>query len=744
MHIASTIANFSSRHPAYLLLAGRVYIADIHKSVGRSFGEWILANGKHCVYIHPPTAVESHPHLSPAHLANLDPHLVKIVRENYAALDAAIQHPRDFALTYPAIQTLVRSYLIRIDAERVERPQYMYMRNAITINGGDIPKVIETYEALSKHLYTHASPTLFNAGTRSAFYSSCYITQPDAQSPRTLLRSVGDLDAYWMADGGVGTTLGAVPCRRHVRLTSPTRQPGVMPLLRVYDSHAHYCILSRDRRPSALTVYLPMWHGDIRSFVLCRTSRASSDDRVRHVFPALWIPDIYMQRLRDNADWLLFDPVDVPDLVDAYGDRFSDLYEHYAQTVVPMATVPSAELWRSICEAQTETGGPFLMFQDNINRRNVQRHLGVVKSSNLCTEIVQVSSPSEPAVCTLASVALPRFIRCDGTYDFDMLHLVTKLAVRNTDILLDTAKFPVGAAATSVNRTRPIGIGVQGLADVFMILGIPYGSSAAKDINIDIFETVYHAALEASCELAKTKGPYPAWAGSLASEGILHSDMWPISLRNRYDFVELRNEIVKHGLRNSVLTAQMPTASTSHLLGNSEGVEPYSSNLVTYQLLSGDYTQICPWLVRDLATRGLWNDDIRSDILRNHGSVQGLTRIPPDVQEIYRTAWEIDPTTIIDMAADRAPYIDQSQSMSLSIAAPTTPLLTNLQRLEWERGLKTGVYYLRTTAPSYPITYGLSPNAGEADTADDDSDDLPPPLEDVTQDDAPSVDCCGS
>ncbi|KAI0745888.1 ribonucleotide reductase [Earliella scabrosa] len=715
MHTASTVAAFSSKDPAYLLLAGRMYIADIHKGVGRSFSTWVHAN---------------------ASVANLDPSLVRVVEDNYTVLDDAVRHSRDYNMSYPAVQTLVKSYLIHVDADRVERPQFMYMRTAIAIHGNDIPRVIDTYNALSRQLYTHATPTLFNAGTRSPYYASCFLTQPDVHSPRTVLRSVSDLDAFWMADGGVGISLGTVPCRRYGVFTIQLRQPGVLALMRIYDSHANFCILSRDRRPSALTVYLPIWHGDIISFVTCRTARAAPDDKVRHVFPALWIPDIFMKKLRDNADWYLFDPADTPDLNAVYGDQFTQLYEHCLQNIRPVAQIRAADLWRSICEAQTETGAPFIMYQDNVNRRNNQKHMGIIQSSNLCTEVVQYSNSTEPAVCTLASIALPRFIRPDGQFDFDMLHSVTKLAVRNTDRLLDVAKYPTGAAAAAANRARAIGVGVQGLADVFMMMGMPYASQRARDLNVDIFETIYHAALETSCELAKVKGPYPAWTGSLAADGILYSDMWPAGSRHRYDFDALRTMIAQHGLRNSLLTAQMPTASTAYILGNSEGVDPYPR-----RILSGDYTQICPWLVHDLVKRNLWTDDLRRAILLNHGSVQAIAEIPDDLKDIYRTAWEIDPFALVDMAIDRAPYIEQSQSMSLSIAAPTTPLLMNLQLRAWESGLKTGLYYLRTKAPSYPISYGLARPAPDPDTdSSDEDDDLPPPLEECT----PRTECCGA
>ncbi|KAI0709402.1 ribonucleoside diphosphate reductase large subunit, rr1 [Earliella scabrosa] len=715
----------SSRHPAYSLLAGRLRVADIHKSTGQSFSAWLLSTQR---------------------TGRIDPDIVELVHQHAHQLDAAIVHSRDFTMGYGPLQTLLRSYLIQGSEGRTERPQFLYMRLALAIHRGDVPRVLETYDTLSRQLYTHASPTLFNASTTSPNYASCFIVQPNAQSPRTILSSAGDLDDCWMSDGGVGISLADVPSRR----SQPVRQPGVMALMQVYDSHANYTILSRGHRPSSATIYLPIWHADVQPFIQCRTHRAGEGDRVRHIFPAIWIPDVFMFRLNDGSDWFLFDPADVPRLSSAFGEQFTALYEECVETVRPIARIPATQLWRAICEAQTESGAPFIIYQDNVNRRNSQRHLGPIKSSNMCTEIMQYSSPSEPAVCILASVALPRFIRLDNSFDFDMLHAVTKIAVRNTDRLIDRSNYPSNTAAVSAHRTRAIGIGVQGLADTFMAIGIPYSSDRARDLNVDIFETVYHAALETSCELAEAEGPYPAWADSPASHGELYFDMWPVALRRRFDFDSLRTRIARSGLRNSLLTAQMPTSSTAHILGNSEGVEPYTSNIVTYQTLSGDFTHVCPWLVRDLSTRDLWTNDMRQAILHHHGSVQAIDNVPEDLKAIYRTAWEIEPFTLVEMAIDRAPYVDQSQSLTLSVDNPSTPLLMRLQNRAWERGLKTGVYYLRTKSPSSPIPYGVIPHiprhapAPEEDKrdSDQDDDDLPPPLEEAQPSVLTEPTCC--
>ncbi|KAI0715431.1 ribonucleotide reductase [Earliella scabrosa] len=712
LHAAMTVAGLSSHHPDYSVLASRLCVANLHKSTIKSFTRWVA------------TYSDS---------ARLDPELVFVVREHGRELENAIVHARDFDFQYSSIQTLLHSYLLRVRDDIVERPQYMYMRTAITIHGGNIPAVLETYDALSKQLYTPASPVLFNAGTRYKNFASCFLYQPDCESLYSRLGSARDLDRFWVCDGGIGMSLGGVPCKRE----TPERQPGVLPLMKVYDSHAAYCIAGRDRRPSALTVYLPMWHGDVVEFIRCRTSRAGEGTRMRHVFPGLWIPNVFMERLRNEGQWYIFDPVDVPQLHYSYGEEFETAYNAYVLAGKAVGKISAAQIWQYVCDAQTESGTPFILFHENVNFRNNQQHLGTVVSSNLCTEIVQYSSPGDTAVCTLASVALPRFVRDRASFDFDAFHKLVKLVVRNTDLLLDAGNYPTDESFCGVNNTRAIAIGVQGLADVFKALRLPFDSHEARMLNIRIFEALYHAALDASCQLAEENGVYPDYEGSPASTGTLYIDMWPPVGHREYDFDALRERISTHGLRNSMLTAQMPTASTAYVLGNSPGVDPSPSNIVTHQVLSGDYTEICPWLVRDLTSRALWSEELRLEIMRNHGSVQNIAAVPEDLRAIYRTGWEIEPFVIVDMAGDRAPFIDQSQSMSLTIDRPSTALLTRMQFRAWERGLKTGVYYLRTRAPVYPLPYGVE---DDVDASSDDSDG-PPPLEPAESEDINQPNC---
>ncbi|RPD52381.1 ribonucleotide reductase large subunit, partial [Lentinus tigrinus ALCF2SS1-6] len=483
---------------------------------------------------------------------------------------------------------------------------------------------------------------------------------------------------------------------------------GVLSLMRTYDAHAEYTLACRRTRPSAATVHLPIWHGDVRQFIKCQTSRAARHELIVNLFPSLWICDLFMQRSEQNEQWHLFDPEDVPGLQDVFGEAFSAQYGEYEKTVVPVATIATRELWTMICRAQEETGTPFVMFQDAINGKNNEAHLGVVRTSNLCTEIVQYASQDITAVCTLASVAAPRFVLSAGGYDFDALHAVTKLAVVGVNALLDVAHYPTEAARASAFNTRAVGVGVQGLADVFKACSLSFTCARARELNMQIFETIYHASYEASVELAQQSGPYIHFPGSPVSTGRLQHDMWTAQVESgRYDFAHLRKQVVEVGLRNSMLTAQMPTASTARLLGNFDGVEPYTSNILVHRVLSGDYTEICPWLVRDLERCGLWTEEVRLMILEHHGSVKNVPSIPDDLKEVHRTVWEIDPLDIIDMSADRAPFIDQLQSMTLHVPKPSTDEMFRIQLHGWRSGLKTGLYYLRTQAPAYALPYGV-------------------------------------
>ncbi|KAI0723574.1 ribonucleotide reductase M1 subunit [Earliella scabrosa] len=709
-HCATTIAGLASRHCDYSLLAGRVYMVALHRVTKMSFVEWV-------------EKWASSPDVA------LHPSFVELALRHGDKLDTAIDHMRDFRFTYRSTQILARSYLLKHRGIVIETPQIMYMCTALAIHRTNIEQVLVTYDALSLHMYTHASPVLFNAGTSNPGFASCFIYQPDPSSPLALLKSLSNIDKFWMADGGVGLSLAHVPAQRY----SPRVQAGVMSFIRVLDAHAAYTSASRQRRPSAATAYLPVWHADASDFVRCRTTRAPLGARVEYIFPALWIPDVFMYRLTNGGKWSLFDPEDVPQLLCTTGPQFTRMYENYEAQGLALTTMNALELWITISDAIRESGTPFQLFSDTINRKNNQSHLGMIPCGNLCTEIVQYSSLEETAVCTLASIALPAFLTSNDILDFEALHSTTKLAVENTDILLDLAVYPTATAERSIQSSRSIGIGVQGLADVFLALRHPFDSPVARALNIRIFETIMHAALEASSERSEKLGPYSTWKNSPAAMGKLQMDMWQRLPSGARDFSSVRSRIARHGLRNSMLIAQMPTASTAQLLGNAEGVDPYPSNVTVFRVLSGDFTEFNPWLVHHLSTRGLWTEAVRNAIIADHGSIQRIPKIPADLKELHRTVWELDPKDLLDMAADRGPYIDQSQSTVVHLEKPTSEQLLRLTHHAWTRGLKTGMYYLRMRAPSFPVPYGISatllpraiPN-NDTDTNTDNDADLPP------------------
>ncbi|KAI1782644.1 briggsae CBR-RNR-1 protein [Ganoderma leucocontextum] len=672
--LAEIVSTFSARHPDYSILAGRVYVSYIHKRVPKRFSTWVFYQANLSLPTLPPTFID-------------------VVNRNLERLDAAIMHHRDFEFTYHALQSFERSYLLCKGRQADERLQFMYMRVAIGIHGNNIDDVLETYELLSTRRISVASPVLWNGGLSKRNFASCYIFEPYAVEATDATSNFADLSTLWSADGGIGIHAGEIPATRG---RPGEKHPGLMPLLRVYDSLAGYWSHSSRHRSSSATVHLPIWHADVRKFVVCRTNRASTGYRLRHIFPALWIPNLFMNRLEANKNWSFFDPADVRPLTDLVGDAFVSAYESYERDGLAIATVPARMLWDIVSGALRESA------------RNNHMHLGIVKSSNLCTEIVQYSSSIETAVCTLAALCLPRYVRDDTTFDYDELHRVTKIVVRILNKLIDDAHFPTQEAAVSAYGTRSIGVGVQGLADVFAIMELPFTSVQARAINIRIFETIYHAALETSCELAEESGPYAMWQGSPASNGLLQVDMWGAEPTNRYDFVGLRQKIAQFGLHNSMLTAQMPTASTAQLLGNSEGIEPYTSNVLQYRVLSGSFNELSRHLVNALRKRGLWSERVRNDLLASHGSIQTVVGIPDDVKAIFRTAFELDPHALIDMAVDHSPFIDQSQSFSMFVARPTPPLLMELQLHAWRSGLKTGAYYVRSKPSTEPQPFGIS------------------------------------
>ncbi|KAI0349446.1 putative ribonucleoside-diphosphate reductase large chain [Trametes cingulata] len=685
--MALAAADLTSYHPDYAVLAGRLEVAELHRSTQKSFVDYVFWIA----------------HVDPALFADT---FIDAVTAHGSKLDHALRHARDYDMTYSSFKTLERSYLLRLNGVVVERPQWLWMRVAVALHNHDLARVLETYELLSRGYYTHATPTLVNAGRRQQTLSSCFIVPTDCTSMKTTYDGIRDIASIFMCDGGVGVDLHNVPSRR-ADIARP--QPGVIPILRVLDATVKLTSTGKESRPSALTACLPIWHGDVMEFIEIRNIRGQEELRTPNIFNALMIPDLFMRRVRDDGTWSLFDPKDVPDLFSHFGDDFTRAYIRYEDARKQVAVVPARVLWDHIIDNQIETGTPFVLYQDAINVKSNHQHLGVIHATNLCTEVLQYVSPDTAAVCTLSSIILPAFVTHDRHFDFDELHRVAKVAAYNTDRIIDINDYPTPQAKRSAETTRAIGIGVQGLADVFMMMHIPFDSEDAAALNRDIFETLYHAALEASCDLARVHGPYPTWAGSPTSQLRLQFDLWNAQPSRRYDFDALKTRIATYSLRNSLLTAQMPTASTSQITGVNDGTEPYISNMYVRRTLAGEFQVVNKWLVRDLIAHQRWNEGIRQEILRAHGSIQLINDVPTELKTIYRTAWEIPQRRVVDMAAERGPFICQSQSMTIYMAVPTAKKLTSMYFHAWESGLKTGMYYLRSQPSVFPDPFGLMP-----------------------------------
>lgn len=674
----------TTRHPDYALLAARIAISNLHKETKKVFSQVIedLYN-----YVNPKTG---------KHSPMISNETYKVVMDNADRLNSAIIYDRDFKYNFFGFKTLERSYLLKIDGKIAERPQHLVMRVAIGIHGTDIDAAIETYNLMSERYFTHASPTLFNAGTPRPQMSSCFLLTMKEDSIEGIYETLKICAQISKTAGGIGLNIHNIRASGSYIAGTNGYSNGLLPMLRVFNNTARYVDQGGNKRPGAFAMYLEPWHADIFTFLDLRKNFGKDEIRARDLFYALWIPDLFMQRVRDGGDWSLFCPNEAPGLHEIWGDEFVALYEKYEREGRARETIKAQKLWYAILEAQTETGNPFILYKDACNRKSNQQNLGTIKCSNLCTEIVEYSSPDEVAVCNLASIALPTYVINREKYDFQKLHDVTKVITRNLNKIIDINYYPVIEAERSNKRHRPIGLGVQGLADTFMALRYPFDSPEAKQLNIQIFETIYHAALEASCELAEKYGPYETYEGSPVSKGILQYDMWNVTPTNLWDWAALKEKIAKHGVRNSLLVAPMPTASTSQMLGFNECFEPYTSNFYTRRVLSGEYQMVNPWLLRDLVDMGLWNDDVKNMIMADGGSIQNVPSIPQNLKDLYKTVWEISQRTIIDMAADRGAYIDQSQSLNIFMAEPNFGKLTSMHFYGWQKGLKTGMYYLRT------------------------------------------------
>ena len=619
-----------------------------------------------------------------------------------------IKPERDFEFGYFGLKTLEKGYLQKIDGEIIETPQYMYMRVAIGIHGHDIDHVLETYDALSKGLFIHATPTLFNAGTPRPQMSSCFLIANKEDSIDGIYDTVKECARISKWAGGIGLHVHDVRANKsHIRGTNGTSD-GIIPMLRVYNTTARY-VNQAGRRKGSIAVYLEPWHADILDFLEIRLNQGDEEARCRDLFSAMWIPDLFMKRVESDGNWSLFCPDVARGLSDVYGKEFEELYEKYEADGLASKVVPASEVWKAIIKSQSETGTPYMLYKDACNEKSNHKHLGTIKSSNLCTEILEYTDKDETAVCNLASIALPKYVDVEKKeFNHEELHRVTKMVTRNLNKVIDKNFYPTENGKRSNMRHRPIGIGVQGLADVFIMLRMTFGSEESRKLNIDIFETIYHASLESSCELAEMYGPYESFKGSPFSKGILQFDMWDRDPKfsGRYDWNAMR-ELVKKGTMNSLLLAPMPTASTSQILGNNECFEPYTTNIYLRRTLAGEFVVVNKHLVNDLKDRGLWSREMKDLMVKANGSVQNIIDIPDDLKELYKTVWEMSQKTIIDMAADRGVYIDQSQSMNLFVESPTISKLSSMHMYAWKTGLKTGMYYLRSKAKSRPIQFSL-------------------------------------
>ena len=619
-----------------------------------------------------------------------------------------IKPERDFDFGYFGLKTLEKGYLQKIDGEIIETPQYLYMRVAIGIHGHDIDHVLETYEALSKGLFIHATPTLFNAGTPRPQMSSCFLIANKEDSIDGIYDTVKECARISKWAGGIGLHVHDVRANKsHIRGTNGTSD-GIIPMLRVYNSTARY-VNQAGRRKGSIAVYLEPWHADILDFLEIRLNQGDEEARCRDLFSAMWISDLFMKRVESDGNWSLFCPDQAKGLSDVYGKEFEELYEKYESEGLAKKVVPASEIWKAIIKSQSETGTPYMLYKDACNQKSNHKHIGTIKSSNLCTEILEYTDKDETAVCNLASIALPKYVDVEKKeFNHEELHRVTKMVTRNLNKVIDKNFYPTENGKRSNMRHRPIGIGVQGLADVFIMLRMTFGSEESRKLNIDIFETIYHASLESSCELAEMYGPYETFKGSPFSKGILQFDMWDRDPKfsGRYDWNAMR-KLVKKGTMNSLLLAPMPTASTSQILGNNECFEPYTTNIYLRRTLAGEFVVVNKHLVNDLKERGLWSKEMKDLMVKANGSVQNIIDIPDDLKELYKTVWEMSQKTIIDMAADRGVYIDQSQSMNLFVESPTISKLSSMHMYAWKTGLKTGMYYLRSKAKSRPIQFSL-------------------------------------
>lgn len=698
---AETAASLTTKHPDYALLASRIAVSNLHKNTTKSFSETML---KLHEYVDPKVN-------KPAPLIADD--VMEIINANANVLDSTIIYDRDFGFDYFGFKTLEKSYLLKLDGDIAERPQHMFMRVAVGIHKSDIDSVIKTYNLISERWFTHATPTLFNAGTPKPQMSSCFLLTMKDDSIDGIYDTLKQTAKISQSAGGIGLSIHNVRATgSYISGTNGTSN-GIVPMLRVFNDTARYVDQGGGKRKGAFAIYLEPWHADVFEFLDLRKNHGIEEMRARDLFLALWICDLFMKRVEANGDWSLFCPHEAPGLHECWGDEFENLYTKYEQEGRARKVVKAQELWFAILDAQVETGTPYLLYKDAANGKSNQQNLGTIKSSNLCTEILEYTSADEIAVCNLASLALPRYIT-NGVFDHQKLYEVTYQVTLNLNKIIDNNYYPVEEARNSNLRHRPVGLGVQGLADAFILLRMPFESEEAQQLNKEIFETIYFAAMTASKDLANKEGAYETFKGSPLSEGKFQFDLWNVKpASNRWDWENLRLDVMNHGVRNSLLVAPMPTASTSQILGNNECFEPYTSNIYTRRVLSGEFVVVNKHLLKDLISLGLWNNEMKNRIITANGSVQSIPEIPADLKELYKTVWEIKMRTIIDMAADRGAYICQSQSLNLFINSPNSSKLTSMHFYAWKKGLKTGMYYLRTQAASQAVKFTVENQAGK-------------------------------
>ena len=695
---AETAASMTTKHPDYALLASRIAISNLHKITKKSFSETM----KDLYFFIDPKTHQAAPLIADD--------VYDIILNNAEILDSTIIYDRDFGYDYFGFKTLEKSYLLKINNHVVERPQHMLMRVSVGIHKNDIENVIKTYDLMSERWFTHATPTLFNAGTPKPQMSSCFLLTMKDDSIDGIYDTLKQCAKISQSAGGIGLSIHNVRATgSYIRGTNGTSN-GIVPMLRVFNDTARYVDQGGGKRKGSFAVYIEPWHADIFDFLNLKKNHGKEEGRARDLFYALWIPDLFMKRVEEEGDWSLFCPNEAPGLSDCWGEKFEALYEQYELEGKARKTVKAREIWSSILEAQIETGTPYMLYKDACNRKSNQQNLGTIKSSNLCTEIIEYTDENEVAVCNLASIALPRFI-IDGKFDHNKLFEVTYQITLNLNKIIDGNYYPVIEAERSNLRHRPIGIGIQGLADAFILLRYPFECEEAQALNREIHETIYYAAMTASKDLAIKDGHYETYPGSPVSKGVFQYDMWNVSPTNRWEWDILKEEVAKYGVRNSLLLAPMPTASTSQILGNNECFEPYTSNIYTRRVLSGEFIIVNKHLLRDLVDLGIWNEGLKDKIIGANGSIQQIVEIPDNIKELYKTVWEIRQRTIIDMAADRGAYICQSQSLNIFMESANMAKLTSMHFYAWKKGLKTGMYYLRSKAAADAIKFTVPSQA---------------------------------